>query len=161
VLASALPVVLFVGMVMAGVIGAMSLAARKDVYDEIERGRLSVDRDRASEADTETEVTEQAADADPRSERAERELEIRQMLEARNARRIRNGDAPLDIDAELARLTPVAGTASAVTEEGPESAEQELEIRQMLEARNARRIRNGGAPLDIDAELARLLGRQQ
>ncbi len=103
-LASALPIVLFVGMVMAGVIGAMSLAARKDIYDEIGRGGLSMDRDQPGEPDSEADAGEPAADADPHSERAERELEIRQMLEARNTRRVRNGDAPLDIDAEVARL---------------------------------------------------------
>ena len=104
VLASVLPIVLFVGMVMAGVIGAMSLAARKDIYDEIGRGGLSMDRERSGELDEEAGAEEQADYADPRSEQAERELEIRQMLEARNARRVRNGDAPLDVDAEVSRL---------------------------------------------------------
>ena len=31
----------------------------------------------------------------------------------------------------------------------------------MLEARSARRVRNGDEPLDIDAEVAMLLGRGQ
>jgi hypothetical protein len=35
--------------------------------------------------------------------------------------------------------------------------EQEAEIRQMLVARSERRVRRGGAPLDIDAELAVLV----
>src|SRR5947209_9705962 len=35
----------------------------------------------------------------------ERDLEIRQMLEARNARRLRRGEATLDVDAEPSRLT--------------------------------------------------------
>ncbi len=36
-------------------------------------------------------------------------------------------------------------------------AEQELEIRQMLQARSERLVRKGEQPLDIDAELAHLL----
>ncbi len=36
-------------------------------------------------------------------------------------------------------------------------AEQEQEVRQMLKARSDRLVRAGGAPLDIDAEVARLL----
>lgn len=40
-------------------------------------------------------------------------------------------------------------------------AEQEEEIRQMLRARSERLIRRGEPPLDIDAELARLLAPQE
>ncbi len=47
----------------------------------------------------------------------------------------------------------------------PESAaaraEQEREIRQMLSARNERLLRSGQPALDVDAELARLLGEEQ
>jgi hypothetical protein len=39
------------------------------------------------------------------AERSERELEIRQMLEARNARIVRGGGQPLDVEAEVMRLT--------------------------------------------------------
>jgi hypothetical protein len=38
-----------------------------------------------------------------------------------------------------------------------ERAEQETEIRQMLRARSDRRVSRGEQPLDIDAEVARLL----
>jgi hypothetical protein len=37
------------------------------------------------------------------------------------------------------------------------SAEQELEVRQMLSARRERQIQRGETPLDVDAEVARLL----
>jgi hypothetical protein len=40
-------------------------------------------------------------------------------------------------------------------------AEQELEIRQMLSARSARLVGRGEPPLDIDAEVARLLAPTQ
>ena len=75
---------------------------------------------------------------------AERDLEIRQMLQARNDRRARRGEAPLDVEAELARLT-----APAIDDELRE------EIRQLVVARNHRRTRRGEAPLDVEAEVER------
>jgi hypothetical protein len=41
------------------------------------------------------------------------------------------------------------------------SAEQELEVRQMLKARSQRRVARGEPALDIDAEVARLLAPEQ
>ena len=75
-----------------------------------------------------------------------RETEIRQLLEARNARRAARGDAPLDIDAELASLTRPAVDDSL-----------RAEIRSLVEARNARRIARGAEPLDVEAEVERRL----
>ena len=57
----------------------------------------------------------------------------------------REGDQP-----KSGTLTPMPGSVAA-------SAEQELEIRQMLSARSERLVRRGEPALDIDAELARLL----
>jgi hypothetical protein len=71
------------------------------------------------------------------------------MLRARNERRARRGEAPLDIESELARLT-----ATAPAETDPQLAE---EIRQLVIARNERRERQGMAPLDVDDEVARQL----
>jgi hypothetical protein len=75
---------------------------------------------------------------------AERDDEIRQLLEARNERRARRGEDPVDVDAELARLT-----APAVD---PELRE---EIRQLVVARNHRRMRAGQPPLDVESEIER------
>jgi hypothetical protein len=168
-IASVLPTVLFVAMILGGVVGVMSLLARKDPYEEIERGGLSLDRDDHAGA-------EQGAFPDAIAQRNERELEIRQMLEARNARIVRAGGSPLDVESEVARLTAngagdgggVADGAAAETGSWPapergsaaqpaQRDERELEIRQMLEARSARIVRNGGQPLDIEAEVAKLL----
>src|SRR4029077_10625827 len=99
---------------------------------------------------------------DPAIARAERELEIRQLLEARSARVVRQGGEPLDVERELAQLLAL-GEVGVDAEGAPdagragEAAERELEIRQMLEARSARRARNGDEPLDVEAELKRLL----
>jgi len=74
----------------------------------------------------------------------ERDEEIRQMLEARNARRRRRGEPELDIEAEISRLT------------GP-AVDDELraEIRDLVIARNHRRVRQGKPALDVEAEIER------
>jgi hypothetical protein len=70
------------------------------------------------------------------------------MLEARNARRVRRGQAPLDVEAEIGRLT------------GPATDPQlESEIRQLVKARNYRRARAGKPPLDVEAEVRRELAK--
>jgi hypothetical protein len=74
----------------------------------------------------------------------ERDSEIRQMLGARNARRLRRGEEPIDIEQELARLT-----APQV------DPELRGEIRDLVLARNHRRVRAGKAPLDVEAEIER------
>ncbi|HEY2161253.1 MAG TPA: hypothetical protein VGH24_08105 [Solirubrobacteraceae bacterium] len=74
----------------------------------------------------------------------ERDDEIRQMLEARNARRIRRGEQPIDIEQELAKLT------------APQiDPELRQEIRQLVIARNYRRTRTGKPPLDVETEIER------
>jgi len=74
----------------------------------------------------------------------ERDEEIRQMLEARNARRLRRGEQPLDVEQELARLT------------APQiDPELRAEIRDLVIARNFRRTRAGKPPLDVDSEIER------
>jgi hypothetical protein len=74
----------------------------------------------------------------------ERDTEIRQLLEARNARRQRRGETPIDIEQELARLTT------------PQiDGELRGEIRDLVIARNHRRARAGKPPLDVDAEVER------
>ena len=66
------------------------------------------------------------------------------MLEARNARRVSRGQEPLDVEAEIRRLSePVADPAL------------EAEVRQLVEARNARRVRRGEEPLDVETEVRR------
>jgi hypothetical protein len=62
----------------------------------------------------------------------------------------------------MARETEYGAGAPAPTPESPAArAEREREIRQMLSARSERLVRAGQPALDIDAELARLLGVEQ
>ncbi len=125
-------------VVLAGAVIAAVWAgvASRAPYDQIGRGGLF--EDPAPKPD----VTSAAG-------AAEREAEIRQMLEARNARRVAKGAAPVDVEAELAEL--LAGPRPA--------ADPGLvaEIRQLVEARNARRVRAGKEPLDVEQEVARQL----
>jgi hypothetical protein len=81
---------------------------------------------------------------------AEREAEIREMLAARNARRQRRGEAPVDVEHELTRLT--APEATPAPKIDPALRE---EIRQLVLARNERRARAGQPPLDVEAEIER------
>ena len=121
---SAFAIVLFVVVGVAAVAAVWALVTSGGSYDQIGGGRMSLDRQ-----------------ATP----AEREAEIRQMLEARNRRRAARGEAPLDVDAELRALT---------TQADPELRE---EMRGLVEARNARRVARGEEPLDVDAEIDRRL----
>jgi hypothetical protein len=76
----------------------------------------------------------------------ERDEEIRQMIEARNARRRRRGEQELDVDEEIARLTPPTV-----------DPQLRSEIRELVVARNYRRTRAGKPPLDVEAEVQREL----
>jgi hypothetical protein len=75
---------------------------------------------------------------------AERDMEIRQLLEARNARRRRRGEPEVDIEREMAKLS-----APAI------DPELRQEIRDLVLARNHRRARQGKPPLDVEAEIER------
>jgi hypothetical protein len=78
----------------------------------------------------------------------EAQEEIRQMLEAKSARRERRGEAPLDVDAELFALTqPPAGIDPGLRDE----------VRQLVIARNERRLRQGKDPLEVEEEVERQL----
>jgi hypothetical protein len=129
--ADALPIVIVVVVVLAAVVALIALLADRGAYDRIGRGDLTFDRDAAAPA----------PEADPF-----REAEIRQLLEARNARRAAHGREPLDVEAELAALTRPAADESL-----------RAEIRSLVVARNARRVARGREPLDVEAEVERRL----
>jgi hypothetical protein len=86
------------------------------------------------------------AAAGPQS--AEAQEEIRQMLEAKSARREARGEPPLDVDAELASLMQEAPETDPALRD---------EVRQLVVARNERRARQGKEPLDVEAEVERQL----
>ena len=124
------------GVGIAGAVVALLLNRR--TWDEYGRNQLVRDSDSARRP-----ARPAAAAAD-----GERDEEIRQMLEARNARRRRRGEPELDLDAEIGRLT-----APLVDDE------LRAEIRDLVVARNHRRVRQGKPPLDIAAEIEREIAR--
>jgi hypothetical protein len=123
----AFAIVLFVVVGVAVVAAIWALVTSGGSYDDIGGGRMALDRSEATPA--------------------EREAEIRQMLEARNVHREARGEAPLDVDAEYRALTSSAS-------EDPELRE---EVRTLVEATNARRVARGEEPLDVEAEVDRRL----
>ena len=122
----AFAIVLFVVVGVAIVAAIWALVTSGGSYDDIGGGPMALDRHEATPA--------------------EREAEIRQMLQARNTLREGRGEAPLDLDTELRALT--------APEADPELRE---EIRTLVEARNARRVARGEEPLDVEAEIDRQL----
>ncbi|HEX5782001.1 MAG TPA: hypothetical protein VFX80_08770 [Solirubrobacteraceae bacterium] len=123
----AFAIVLFVVVGVAVVAAIWALVTSGGSYDDIGGGRMALDRQEATPA--------------------EREAEIRQMLEARNVHREARGEAPLDVDSEYRALT-------SSSSEDPELRE---EVRTLVEATNARRVARGEEPLDVEAEIDRRL----
>ena len=88
-----------------------------------------------------------APPASPATDAVARE-EVRQMLEAKSARRESRGQAPLDVEAELEQLMRPATVVDESLRE---------EVRQLVVARNERRMRQGKEPLDVEEEVDRQL----
>ena len=120
--------------IIAVLVAAASYWGAGRIYGGIGRGQLGMER-------------EPPAAAGPTAEAEARE-EIRQMLEAKSARRLARGEAPLDVEAELAALTGGAAAHDPALRE---------EVRQLVVARNERRRRQGKPPLDVEAEVDRQL----
>ncbi len=134
-------IVLFAVAIIGVVVAVITALSSGEAYRQIGRGGLALDE---SPRPTAPAWTGSGAADD-----AQRDDEIRQMLEAGNARRKRRGEAPLDVDAELARLTAPG--------QAPVDAALREEVRQLVMARNARRVRRGEAPLDVEVEVDRQL----
>jgi hypothetical protein len=94
------------------------------------------------------------AQPDPPVDRRLQETEARQMLEAKSYRRRQRGEAPLDVEAEVARLLDAPGAAGPAIDE-----KLRAEVRQLVVARNERRMRRGEEPLEVEAEVERQLSR--
>ena len=87
--------------------------------------------------------------------RAEREADIRQLVQARHDRGVARGEEPFDVEAEVGRLMSL----DPATE--PEADQQDAalreEVRQLVVARNERRAARGEPLLDVEAEIERQL----
>jgi hypothetical protein len=126
--------VIIVVSVVAVLLAAFSYVGSGRMYRSIGAGDLVMERERTT--------APAAADSAVARE------EIRQLLEAKSARREARGEAPLDVEAELEALT------RASPAHDPELRE---EVRQLVVARNERRRRQGKEPLDVEVEVERQL----
>lgn len=132
--------VLILIMVAVLPIAAVSFARSGKAWRRIGRGRFAIEQELPP----------------PRRQpqhfdRREQEAEARQMLEAKSYRRMRSGGAPLDVEAEVARVLDTEAPA-------PDADEAlRAEVRQLVVARNERRLRRGEEPLDVEAETERQL----
>ena len=129
--------VIVVVCIAAVVVGLLAVIANRNTWEEYGKDGLLMDAEAA-----------RAPSAAPAGSLHERDEEIRQMLQARNARRLRRGEQPIDVEQELSRLTAPKLDPELVAE-----------IRQLVKARNYRRTRAGKPPLDIDAEVEREISR--
>jgi hypothetical protein len=128
-------IVIFAVVGISAVLAVVSLFYRGRIYDEIGRGGIGDDREIRPAA-----PTGGAVDV------AERDAEIRQMLGARNARAAARGEAEVNVEDELQRLTRPA-VDPALREE----------VRTLVVASNRRREARGEPPLDVEAEVERQL----
>jgi hypothetical protein len=148
---SAFPIVVFGAVGLSVVMSIVFLVSRGSVYDEIGQGGLPGEGELPDAPRGGGPTADAMLASNPELARAEREHEIRQMLQARSDRRVRRGEPALDVDAEVAKLM-AAQPASTQHDQG--IAE---EVLQLVVARNERRERQGLEPLDIEAEVARTL----
>jgi hypothetical protein len=132
--------VVIVLVVLGAVFAAISYVGTGKLYSGIGKtGGLTLDEPKAV----------RGPKAGSPAAKAEADAEIRQMVEAKNARRVRRGQAPLDVDEEVAALTRPAPVAH--------DAGLREEVRQLVVARNERRARAGKPPLDVEEEVDRQL----
>ena len=139
--ADAFPTVIIGVSLVAIVVAVVVSLASGGLYDRIGAGMFSMDGEQSGSGG------KGPAPNSPQA-RAEAAEEIRQLVEAKSARRVARGEAPLDVDAEIAALKPAAPAA----DEGLRD-----EVRQLVVARNERRMRRGQEPLDVEQEVERQL----
>lgn len=122
-------------------VAAFTFARSGAAWDEIGKGRFGVMHSmappRMPRPSPEIDLAIQAAEA-------------RQMLEAKSYRRLRRGEEPVDVEAEIARLFEQKAAPKRDLDEKLRD-----EVRQLVIARNERRMRAGKEPLDVDEEVER------
>jgi hypothetical protein len=138
-------VVVVGAVVLFVLVGVGSFLAGGSLYDKIGEGGLTMGEGGPGNPS--------GPPANSPLARAEREQEIRQMLQARSDRQVRKGGEALDIDAELALLeAPTEGGSVGKHDVGLTE-----EVRQLVMARNERRLRSGEEPMDVESEVRRTL----
>jgi hypothetical protein len=126
-------------------IAAISFARSGPAWKELGKGRFGVMHSmpppRMAQPSPEIDLAIQAAEA-------------RQMLEAKSYRRLQRGEEPLDVEAEMtALLDPELSGERGKKRNLDEKLR--AEVRELVIARNERRMRRGDDPLDVEAEVER------
>jgi hypothetical protein len=88
--------------------------------------------------------------------KVEREAEIRQLVQARHERSVGRGEKGIDVEAEVGRLLAIDPEAGLDEADRQDAALRE-EVRQLVVARNERRLARGEPPLDVEVEIERQL----
>ena len=144
-------IVIWIVVLVVAPVAAVLFTGAFGLLDQLGRGGLALDEP-------------PPAPAGPRPggpvARAEREAEIRQLVQARRDRQAGRGEQPLDVEAEVDRLMSLdpEDDPDAQDEGHRQDAALRLEVRQLVIARNARRAARGEPPLDVEAEVERQLG---
>lgn len=143
-------------------IAAIAFAGSGGAWQQIGKGRFAIEQ--------EPPPASRPGPSSRGAERAMQAAEARQMLEAKSYRRVRQGQPALDVEAELrevlagtrglgaddrgARRQRESGAATSTSEADPELRG---EVRRLVMIRNERRVREGKAPLEVEAETERQL----
>src|SRR5436305_12041415 len=146
--------VIWIIVLVVAPIAAVLFAGAFGLLEQLGRGDLAIDEQRPTPRDL----------TGPRPggpvARAEREAEIRQLVQARHDRQVGRGEEPVDVEAEVGRLMaldPEAEPDAAADEGARQDDALRLEIRQLVIARNERRMARGEPPLDVESEVERQL----
>jgi hypothetical protein len=144
--------VIWIVVLVIAPIAAVLFAGGFGLLDQLGRGGLAIDEPPPSTS------------AGPRPggalARAERETEIRQLVQARHDRQTGRGETPVDVDSEVSRLLaldPETGPESGPDEKARQDSALRLEVRQLVIARNERRAARGEPTLDVETEVDRQL----
>jgi hypothetical protein len=135
--------VIWIVVLVVAPVAAVLFAGAFGVLEQLGRGGLAIDE----------RVKRPAPAPNSPAAVAEREADIRQLVQARHDRGIARGEAPLDVEAEVGRL--MALDPAAQPEADQQDAALREEVRQLVVARNERRIARGEPAVDVEAEIER------
>jgi hypothetical protein len=141
--------VVFGAVALSVVMSLILLVGRGSAYDQIGQGGFAQDGERGGGPP--------APAPESLAGRAERETEVRQLLQARSERLVRQGRPALDVESEVARLLGPQTGGTGAPGSGAHDAALTAEVRQFVIARNERRARQGLPALEVEAEMARTL----
>jgi hypothetical protein len=139
---------IWIVMLVVAPLATALFAGSWGLLDEIGKGGLALDEAPPRAPSPRRPLTPMA--------RVEREAEIRQMVQARHDREATRGGVPVEVEAEVERLLAI-GTET--TPDGSAEHDDLLreEVRQLVVARNERRMARGEPPLDVEPEVDRQL----